>query len=106
MPGAMRGFGPREVWSGWGWGRRPARIFNRGRAPGTEEGLREASVRRRGQGSPEGKGRQIRKRSAWESAPKKGEDLREGPVGGAQKGVYRRGGGAEPEKMDGGRGVH
>lgn len=26
------------MWGGWGWGRRPARIFNQGLAPGIEEG--------------------------------------------------------------------
>lgn len=70
MPGAMRGFRPREVWGGWGWGRRPARIFNQGLAPGIEEGEERRLVRGQGKGSPEGKGRQIRKRSVWESAPK------------------------------------
>lgn len=102
MPGAMRGFGPREVWGGWGWGRRPARIFNQGLAPGIEEGEERRLSEGRG-GFARGKREADKKQICMgEWAERKVKNEGKGLSEGLRKGVYRRGGGAEPEKVDGG----
>ena len=106
MPGAMRGFGPREVWGGWGWGCRPARIFNQGLAPGIER-ARRGGCPRAGEGFARGKREADKKKICMgECAERKVKNEGKGLSEGLRKGVYRRGGGDEPEKMDGGGAPH